>query len=478
MQFNTMSKLIINSIGNLTDSFFSQAVGLFKSLSIGALFLVSFVLPLRAQVLSSSADTGRMAWGHKDFSRYDRPSMCDRAAMLTGGYETRKYDPDTILQIREDVDTPLPEEVVEVVKNCLSTLSTDSIDPRQTWSLVRAMLAINEDERSRKPIDKLLVNGKTRADTMHVLGKAMTLYLEVTPTRLDLALYYARLLDSLVTGAGVQVVRFNIRNNIANHWMRKYVVDSVKKYASEAIKIYRYMDPTEQDMVPIHSLFGNLINIANERGDVAAQEAILDTARELMSEWRQDDGRSWLDRTTRSVDIRRSMYGRKTQPLQGAFWLNNQGVPRPTTGKISLVVMVNHNCGTAIRCVSQFIALKRLQAIYGDKLDLTLISVTQGYAPASGVLTPREEAEAIAKYFTGFHKLSAAILVDEAPVYTIEDGRVLRDLAPIVHTFNELGSVNAILTDSEGRIRWLGNLRSENDRKPLVLTINRILEEE
>lgn len=473
-----MSKLIINNIGNSPDSFFSRLPGRFKSLSLGALFAVFLSLPLEAQILTSPADTGRMAWGHKDFGRYDRPGMCDRAAMLTRGFETRKYDPDTTLQIREDLDAPLPDKVVEVARNCLSTLDTDSIDPRQTWNLVRVLLAINEDENSRKPIDKLLARGRTRADTLHVLGKAITLYLEATPARLDLALYFAGLVDSLVTGPGVQAIRANIRNNIANHWMSKYVVDSVKKYASEAIEIYRYLEPMEQDMVPINSLLGNLITIANERGDVAAQEAILDTARELMSEWRQDNGRKWLEQTARSIDARSSMYGRKTQPLDGAFWLNHGGVPRPTVGKLSLVIMTNHNCGTNIRCISQFTALRRLQAMYGDKFDMTLISVTQGYAPASGVLTPGEEAEAIAEYFTEFHKLSAAILVDEAPTHTLEDGRVIRDMAPITFTFNDLGGVNAILTDPDGRIRWLGNLRTESDRRSLIPTINRILEEE
>lgn len=472
-----MLELIIKSIKECPTSFLRSATRSLKFIFTSALLAVFVVLPLQAQVLTSPADTGRMAWGHKDFNRYDRPGMCDRAAMLTRGYQTRKYDPDTVFRVVEDIDVPLPEEIAKVARNCLSAIDTDSISPRQTWSLVRVMLTLDEDESSKSAIDKLLARGKIRADTLYVLGKAIDVYLKAIPARLDMAFHYTVQLDSL-SGSGVQPLRFNVRNNIANHWMRKYVPDSVRKYASQAIEIYRFMEPMEQDMVPINSLLTHLINIANERGDVAGQEAILDTARELMSEWRQDHGRTWLDMTARSIDARISMYGRKTQPLDGAFWLNHQGSPRPLAGKMSLVVMANHNCGRNQTCVSQFTALKRLKTLYGDKLDLTIVSVTQGYAPGSGVLTPAEEAEAVAKYFTEYHKLSAAILVDEAPVHTIEDGRVIRDMAPIMYTFNDLGSANALLTDAEGRIRWLGRFSSDDDRKPLVTTINRLLAED
>lgn len=429
-----------------------------------------------AQVTPSHADTARMQWGHNDFSRYNRPSMCDRAAMLTWGYETRRYNPDTVLQFQEGIERQFPEKAVDVARACLNNLDIDSVSPSQTWSLARVMLVVNEDAKSKSSIDRLLARGVTRGDTLHVLGKAIELYMAALPVRMDLALSYARQIDALSPGPGIQPIRFNVRNLIAGYWMRRYEVDSVKKYANEAIEIFRYMEPMERDMAAINSPFNSLINIANEKGDLAAQEAIMDTARKLMAEWRQDNGRRWLDQTARMIDLRSSMYGRKTQPLKGAFWLNNGGVPKPVEGKISLVVMANHNCGK--NCTSQFIALKRLQEMYGDKLDLTIISVTQGYAPGSGVLTPEEEAKAAAEYFTKFHGLSAAILVDEAPVYTYEDGRVVRDHAPIVYTFNELSGVNAILTDTKGRVRWLGKLSNDYERKPLVLTINRILEEE
>lgn len=472
-----MLQLIDRKTESRSDGLFHPIAKLLRPAIVSAVLSLVLFSPLEAQILTSPADTGRMAWGHKDFSRYDRPGMCDRAVMLTLGYETRKYDPDTVLQIHEDIDTSLPDKVIEVARNCLSAIDTDSISPRQTWSLVRVMLALDEAESSKSAIDKLLARGKIRADTLYVLGKAIDVYLKAIPARLDMAFHYTVQLDSL-SGPGVQPLRFNARNNIANHWMRKYVPDSVRKYASQAIEIYRFMEPMEQDMVPINSLLTHLINIANERGDVATQEAILDTARELMSEWRQDNGSTWIDMMARSIEVRNSMYGRKTQPLDGSFWLNHQGSPRPIAGKMSLVVMANHNCGRNPRCISQFGALKRLQTMYGDRLDLTIISVTQGFAPGSGVLTPTEEAEAIAKYFTEYHKLSAAILVDEAPVHTIEDGRVIRDMAPIIYTFNDLGNANALLTDEQGRIRWLGHFSSDDDRKPLVTTINRLLAED
>lgn len=443
------------------------------------LMFLCFVKDVDAQIVRHPGDTGRIKWGHSDLGPYSRPSMCDRAVAQTWLYNTRKYVPDTVmssLRIDDSIIAHIPEEVVQMANICGDKFAVETSDPDQLWSMARILIAAQNFSGSQAAVDRLLYLSKRRADTVRVLNLAYRMYLNAKPLRLDIVHRYIKAIDDL--SPAVAGTQYGARLALARFWFEHYDPDSVKAYANQAIEIFKSFSFDEQEMVPVaYQSFDYLFDVANEAGDIAAMDEIIDSASTIIGQYGSGIGQQWIAHATRILDFRKSLYGNMSRPLEGSYWFNNNAIARPVPGKISLVVMTNHNGGE--RQYSQYTALKRLHRIYGDKLDVTLITTTQGYAPgASKVLTPQEEGAEAAKYFNEFHKMPFSVVVDEAPTHKLDDGRIVRGPAPLAGLFMDWQGVNAFLTDAEGRIQWAGMLTAEKDRRLIMSTINRLLEEE
>lgn len=301
------------------------------------------------------------------------------------------------------------------------------------------------------------------------------MYLNARPLRLDVVHRYIKAIDHL--SPAVTVAQYGARLTLARFWFEHYDPDSVKAYSNQAIDIFKSLSFDQQERIPAaFQAFQYLFDIANEAGDITAMDEVIDSAKVIIGQYGGGIGHRWISQATRVLDFRKSLYGNMSRPLEGSYWFNNNGVARPVPGKISLVVLTNHNGGE--RQYTQYTALKRLHRIYGDTLDVTLITTTQGYAPAaSKVLTPQEEGAEAAKYFNEFHKMPFSVVVDEAPTHKLDDGRIIRGPAPLAGLFMDWQGVNAFLTDAEGRIQWAGMLTAEKDRRLIMSTINRLLSE-
>lgn len=447
--------------------------------SILCLILLCFARDIDAQIVRHPDDTGRIKWGHSDLGPYTRPSMCDRAVAQTWLYNTRKYVPDTVmtpLRVDDSLVTHIPKEVIQMAKACGGRFAVETSDADQLWSMARIAIAAQDFLGSQAAVDRLLQLSERRADTVRVLNNAYRMYLNVKPLKLDIVHRYIKAIDDL--SPAVPGAQYGARLALARFWFEHYDPDSVKTYASQAIEIFKSFSFDEQERIPAaHQSFQYLFDIANEAGDIAAMDEVIDSAEAIIGQYGGGIGQRWISHATRILDFRKSLYGNMSRPLEGSYWFNNNGIARPVPGKISLVVLTNHNGGE--RQYSQYTALKRLHRIYGDKLDVTLITTTQGYAPgASKVLTPEEEGAEAAKYFNDFHRMPFSVVVDEAPTHRLDDGRIIRGPAPLAGLFMDWQGVNAFLTDAEGRIQWAGMLTAERDRRLIMSTINRLLEEE
>lgn len=176
---------------------------------------------------------------------------------------------------------------------------------------------------------------------------------------------------------------------------------------------------------------------------------------------------------TRLLETRVALYGKKTKPLSGTFWFNNNGVPRPAPGKMSLIVNVSHVCGTG--CYGVYNTIRSLQKQYGADLDVTIVTSTVGYATGTGPLAPAEEAQKAADFYLNYLKIPAAILVEETPISKRDDGRILRGTSKFAETF---ASMNAVLVDRNGVIRWLGLIQSTKDKRMINAAIVRVMAEQ
>lgn len=451
-----------------------------KKTVITTVVAIGFVLSagsLGAQHRTSPADTGRLKWGHTEFDSYDRASMCDRAMAEVFRLYTRIYKPDTATAPINQSDTTtvvIPAEVGQKARECVQKLDMSKQGPRQLRSLSRMYLEMGDIQQS---IDMAKRSSDLYADTddkFEALSIAVEQYLDNPRPRLAVAHQFY---DMVMTASPAHVrTRFDVNVLFADFYYQRYLPDSVQKYSDLAIAELHSMSIEDKDKVEAFGPFVHSLNIANEQGDLKEQDRLLDSARSLLAGWRygrRGSGSEVLVLLSNILDTRKTLYNKKTKPLEGSFWANNGGVPRPVVGKVNLLVQTSHNC--AFRCTSQILALKRLARTFGDQLDISLITMTNGFAPGSGPLTPEEEAKAATKYFTEYHGLPFPILIDESPTHKLPDGRIIRDKAPVASIFANFQGVNALLTDASGKIQWVGSLYSDVDRRIVVAAINRAI---
>ncbi len=432
---------------------------------------------LYAQRSISPADTGRMKWGHSDFSDYDRPTMCHRALGEATRQYTRRYYKDTALAPIVKNSAPireLPKEAIETVRACATRLNLDSQTPDQLWAVARIYLVLGDLEKSKLVAEKVIQTGINSEEKLEMMLQALLMYLNHSESSLSLANYFADAIRAFEPVSNTSIFQVDI--TLAGYFLERYNVDSVLHYSKSAIVTLKKMSIEEMDKVAAISAFTPQLDIANEKGDIPQQEKILVEASELLKNWRSGLGMQMIAGILHGLDVKKTVYNKRMTVLNDGVWENSDGLERPKSGVASLIVLVNHNCGSV--CYSRINAIKRLKKTFGDDLDVVLITTTSGFAPGSGPLTPTEEGKAAAKYFKDYLELPYPLLVDESPTYKLDDGRIIRDNGPLAQMFSDFSGTNAVVTDRLGRIQWAGALTFEAQIRLLASVIERAVVKE
>ncbi len=429
---------------------------------------------LFAQRNMSAADTGRLVWGHAEFMRYDRASMCNRTIDEVDRQYTRIFIKDTVLEsIRgsKEYSPKIHNSAIETVKRCIAHLQLNEQTNDQLWAVARIYMVIGEKQKSKEVVERVIATGINRSEKIELKLQAIEMYLNYSADYLPHVYYFVNLIRSEEPVS--HVARFKVDFLMSNFYFILYNPDSVLHYTNSAIESLEKMNLEEMDSIPAFDPFSLQINIANINGDIPMQERILDRAKELVSNWKSGLGERFITATSSGIDRKKTVYSKKTNSFESAIWENYDGVPRPLIGKPSLFVVISHNCGGG--CASRFSAIKRLKRTFGDSLDIVLITQTMGYAPGTGPLTPSEEGKIAAKFLKEIHDLPFTLLVDESPTHKMPDGRIIRDRAPVTQMLEEVNSANALITDADGRIQWAGNLQNEWHMRSITAVIDRAL---
>ncbi len=435
------------------------------------LFILFTATSVDAQVLKSPADTGRMAWGRIDFSRYVGARPCDRAIRATEFLSSRTYNRDTAFRIAASnaADAPIAPEALTVAKACGGEFTLATIDPAELWSLLRISFALQNDAQALAAFERRLSLAESVDEQITALAKGVDQMFREPPVRLANIMDLLGRLDALGEPAVMQ--RIDIRMQLLEYWYDRYQIDSVQVYAARILALSAPLSPAQQNAIELKDVWDKLLVIANTTGDIRAQRRVLDSALVHFAGWRGGQGGQWVTGRTQLVDTREATYGKKTRALPADAWANDGGIARPVLGKLSVILKTNHNCGA--KCYDQYNIIRQLIAQHGENLDLTFAVGTNGYAPGSGVLTPTEEVVAIKHYFVQYHQLPVAIAVFNSEVDTLDDGRIARRTSSLNTAF---GDADAIIIDKDGFVRWIGPLKSRHDRRMIDAAINHILQ--
>lgn len=439
----------------------------------GMILIGHVPLTLSAQIHKAPADTGKIQWGHVNFTPYRYPAMCDRAGREFVRYYSRSYIPDTSLAAMLDSSggtVSVPEEGKEAVQECLAQYSERDVPSEQLWGYIRSALLLSEDDKAVAGIERLIREAPDSTLREDVYTTAIASFLMNSPRRIDLVSRYLDRLDKLseIPPAG----SIAMRNLIVSYWQTRYFRDSVHKYAQQSIDIIKRMPFELREKVNAPFPYGALISMANDAGNLQEQQQWLDSMEAAVGEWGGGRGRMAISNMQQALDFRKSLYGKRANPITEGHWFNTKGQSWPVAGKVSMIVLINHLC--MYECVSQYKTIKRLKRIFGDDLHITLLTQSAGYSIGTFVLNEQQEGDSIVSLFSTVYDMPYAVLLDPRPTSKLPDGRIIRGPGPIAELFEEWRGYNTILTDKHGRIQWLGSLSSEKDRRRMINTIRRL----
>lgn len=429
---------------------------------------------LSAQIQRAPADTGISKWGYEDLTEYNYPSMCDRAGLEFIRYYSRFYEPDTTLEdILDSLGKArdLPEEGREVLQECLARYSPQHVPEGQLWGYVRASLLLNNDEQALTGIERLIAEAPDSTLREQAYIKAIITFMANYPRRLDLIFPYLERLDALSETPSPGSIA--ARNLLMQYWRNRYYPDSVRKYAYDAVRLIKEMSFQVKEKTNIVYAFDMLITTANNEGNIAEQEAWLDSMAREAGDWGSGQGGQLVAAQQRLIDFRKSLYGRRSNPITEGEWFNTQGKSWPVQGKASILVQVDHLC--TLKCVDQYRTIKRLKTVFGDNLYIVLVTPSSGHSIGTEVLNLEAEGDSIVSLFTNVYEMPYAVLLDPRPTSKIADGRIVRGIGPVADLFSEWRGMNAVFADSEGRIQWMGSVRRENDLRSTITTIRRFV---
>ncbi len=432
------------------------------------------VTDILAQANQVPADTGLIKWGHTEFGNYTYPAMCDRAGIELHRYQNRFAKIDTTFE--EVLDSTIDQKWIsenarKLVKACISQFSPDKVPEQQLWGYLRSALLIGDDQRAMLAAERAVLFPKDSAMRDRAYSLAISSFLNSIPSRIDLAHIYIRRLDSLYPTPSATAA--HARLNILTYWNRQYYKDSIRKYADEAISLIHKLPSESQDLIDVLSPFQALINIANNDGDIAAQEKYLDSMTKYFSDWRGGTGAYIAANTQKTIAHRRSIYNKKALPVKDGMWFNTNGNQWPVLGKISLIVLVDPACGMV--CWEQYRTIKAIKTVFGEEVHITLAAQSAGFVIGSYVLDEQAEGDSIVNFFSKIYDMNYTVLLDPRPKSKIPDGRIIRGIGPVAEHFNEWNEITAILAGKDGRIQWTGTLSDNSSKRPVFATITRLL---
>jgi hypothetical protein len=448
----------------------------YSSLALAQDHPATHSVPVQTQAATSimtphrtAADTGRMTWGHQDYSRYTSADACDGAVRDMTAEIWRTHVVDT-LPYDVHADT-LPTAAVTVAHACAGHFNVSSTNPSELWSLLRLSVEMGNAHQAEQVVEHQMSLAQTPADKAHVLSGAIQTYLSAHPPMVAQAQRLLPQLDAI--GSAAPFAQYGAHSAFMHYWHSVYNADSLRQEAKTSVALLKKMTPDERDMVNVFQPYMELIFLASTAHDLATQKTLINQGLADVGAWREGRGSDRFLKAERLLETQTSLYGKATRALNGKYWFNDGGTPHPAPGKVSLLIHVDHSCG--MRCYPLYAVIRYLSKKYGQNLDITLITDTKGYAPGTGPLLPDQEAPQVSHYYLDFLKLPTALLVDVSPTVKQPDGHIEHQPSPIGQMFDEWQLINTVLIDRDGKIQWLGELSSADDQRMAEFAIDRAL---
>jgi hypothetical protein len=412
-------------------------------------------------VSAQQPDTGSIALGHKDYSRYDTPGACLDAILTTRDEIWRTAERDT-LPYDPDRDT-LPTASVAAGRKCGAHFTVQNTELRELRNLMDLFLAIGEDTLARSVAQRRFKSANTDVDRGEVLYETLGAYLDAHPMRRAAAESTLVHLDA--GGRSVLGLRIAAHEAMQNEALQRFDRARIRSEAQTILAYSRRMTAAERDdwMPSIRSAYTAAIALFwyEQPANIPKlyRQALADVGPlRHGTAGTEFFGYQYFNVTQQILRIV-EMLGKPTPQLQAQYWFNaGQDTIRPHIGKVSLFVRVNKNCGRG--CYPLYSMIRRLARKYTNAgLEITLMTKTSGFSPGSAPQEPDVESKEAQHYFLDFLDLPVALAVANTPFHLARNGQRVDDS---VQYEKEYQDASLVLSGRDGKAVMISGVVGES----------------
>lgn len=453
-----------------------------------------------------TTDTGALAPGNRDFSRFSTPGACLGAVDLAT--EVLRHSVaaqiDHLLQDTAFRGDTLPAGAVQIARTCAARFTVAGTAEHNLPELFALSLAAGNDSTARSVVARQLEHITKPVARAAVLQRAIDGYLAAAPTRIAAAESTLAQLDAL--GPSVMKARFHAHGTLLQYSWSRFNEASMRREAEQMIALGHDVptDAIRYDYEPLVWAYRTLGVLAY----VNTPDSVLAVMTRAKADLRRfPPGRQWpagmsygsdanydykvhtpAEIRDRLLPFQGEQYkGRLLPPISAAYWFPKPpkrwppGSSADNTRLPSLIVYGGFadDCARiglgswldgGISCRAKFEHVLR----YGDRLAVTFIAHGWGYAARTALLKPPAEADTIAWFLRDYHQLpfTVGVVTDSIRILPPVDGRWLRSDTTFYgthYTRNEdLKEGNVLLLyDADGTLLYVGR-PDDIDHSPLL----------
>lgn len=334
----------------------------------------------------------------------------------------------TIYNRRENFTVVLP------VQQCLNKRDLDSISAKNVPEYIRALLVANRDEDVQRIILRLqdsIINDYYKTGLLYGVYRAL---LFARPARIDLAmsLYKEAVLSFPPDSAGLSIGH---RTGFAWHLHKIGKHDLFQKLSREIIEIADTVATKYRDEKYINSMKDFIYPVVTSYSLLPEAEDSLAVSTEAYRRYLAGIWTSMVGSKPSEEEL--GPYGQKPPALIGHYWYSNEkdSIQKVDPfsvlddSAVTIIYFAQSGChsystrvgesgrqgresGMASRrtCWGELHRIRKVMEQYPG-VKLVVVSNTYGHFSDAPPLTPEQEADTLADYFLGFHKLKGKHII-------------------------------------------------------------------
>ena len=372
------------------------------------------------QLATITTDTGDLAPGNTDFSRFTTPGECLGAVSVAREIYRRSFADQMADALQSDSlgGSLLPEPAVAVARSCASRLAADKTAKDAILDLFTLELLGNNDPEAHEIVAHIVATAPAGTARDSVRLATIERYLAVTPRRIAAADSIVAQLDN--EGSVSMSVRVQAHSALLFAAEAVFDVSLMRREADQLIALVNGASVT-QKIAPQ----GVLASAYRALGHIAYVEhpdsvmRVMAQAHQQLSRFRPVPGQGRDLSTLTLPELRTYLlhdevdqFEQKTTlpPLVARYWAPEPPSWPPSQPTLVLLGEVVNYCARyddgilglerpGLPCLGLYAYLPRWLQTYGPRLSITVVARGQDFGVRSEVLSPQAEADTLAAFF-------------------------------------------------------------------------------